>query len=491
VSGAGRRPIDLGTSTRAGSEPQRIGPSMSFRARLTLGLVLGAVVPLTGFGLVLVGAEVARTGAVDPTVFRVGLFVLAVAIIVAVLFAYVLANNLTAPLKAVSRAVERASAGDLSVRVEVAGEDELARLVESHNRLAATLERRNAELGRILLAIGETSPRDGLERLVHQATRSARSAFGMIDARIELGDPSMVPTEEDIPGEARPIRAVLALPDERVGVLLGHLPATRGWDAADQDLLELYASEVAVALRNEELFDQVERQRQQLVELDRAKDEFLRGISHNLQTPLTSIRAYAEQMGSEQPDQRLSIIVEQSDRLYRIVRQLVATSRLESGTLRPAKEVLALAPRVRRAWDALGAAGVDFELDDGAAGWLAIADPDQLDQVLWALLDNAVRYGAGTPIRASVAPRPGDGQLAVTIADTGPGVRREDRDRIFDRYERGAAGASAEGTGLGLYVSRSLCQAMGGDLLLEPPAEGHGAAFTVLLPGEPPATDRA
>lgn len=486
MSDASRRPIEL---PKEQLEPQRIGPAMSFRARLTLGLVAGAVLPLAGFGIVLVATEVARTGELDSTLVRLVVFVLAAAIIVAVLFAYLLANNLTAPLRAVSRAVERARAGDLSVRVEVAGEDELARLVESHNRLASDLERRNSELGRILLAIGETSPKDGLERLVDHATRSARTAFGMIDARIVLGDPTMVPVEEDIPGESRPLRAVLALPDERVGVLVGHLPATRRWDSADQDLLELYASEVAVAIRNMELFDQVERQRTRLIELDAAKDEFLRGISHNLQTPLTSIRAYAEQMGSERPDSRLAIIVEQSDRLYRIVRQLVATSRLESGTLRPAKEVLALAPRLRRAWDALGATAVQFELRDDASGWLAIADPDQLDQVLWALLDNAARYGGGAAIRAHVAPRAEDEQLAVTIVDAGPGVRPGDRERIFERYERGAAGASAEGTGLGLYVSRSLCRAMGGDLVLEPSSADDGAAFTLLLPGEPPATD--
>jgi signal transduction histidine kinase len=479
----------MGLPAQREPEPQRIGPAMSFQARLTIGLVAGAVLPLAVFGLVLVAVEVIRTGQLDSTLVRVVLFILAAAIIVAVLFAYLLANNLTGPLRAVSRAVERTRSGDLSVRVEVAGEDELARLVESHNRLASDLERRNAELGRLLLAIGETSPKDGLERLVAHATRSARTAFGMIDARIELGDPTMVPVEEDIPGESRPIRAVLALPDERVGVLVGHLPATRRWDASDQDLLELYASEVAVAIRNLELFDQVEKQRRRLVELDAAKDEFLRGISHNLQTPLTSIRAYAEQMGSERPDQRLAIIVEQADRLYRIVRQLVATSRLESGTLRPAKEVLALAPRLRRAWDALGATGVPFELRDEAAGWLAIADPDQLDQVLWALLDNAVRYGGGAPVHAHVAPRPDSEQLAVTIADEGAGVRPEDRERIFERYERGAAGASAEGTGLGLYVSRSLTRAMGGELELGSMPGVTGAAFTVLLPAEPPATE--
>jgi signal transduction histidine kinase len=295
-----------------------------------------------------------------------------------------------------------------------------------------------------------------------------------------------VPIEEDIPGESRPVRAVLALPDERLGVLVGHLPATRHWDRADQDLVELYASEVAVAIRNLELFDQVEQQRRRLVDLDAAKDEFLRGISHNLQTPLTSIRAYADQLGSEREDPRLGIIVEQADRLTRIVRQLVSVSRLEAGTLRPATEVLALAPRVRRAWDALGAMHVPFELQDDAAGWLAIADPDQLDQVLWALLDNSARYTGGAAIRATVAPRPEERRLAVTIADDGPGVKLEDRDRIFERYERGAAGAGAEGTGLGLYVSRQLCRAMGGDLVLEAAGAKPGAAFTVLLPGEPP-----
>ena len=68
-------------------------------------------------------------------------------------------------------------------------------------------------------------------------------------------------------------------------------------------------------------------------------------------------------------------------------------------------------------------------------------------------------------------------------------MKPEDRDRLFGRYERGAAGAGAEGTGLGLYVSRELCRAMGGDLVLEPADPGPGAAFTVLLPGEPPEVE--
>jgi len=104
-------------------------------------------------------------------------------------------------------------------------------------------------------------------------------------------------------------------------VLTGHVPATRDWERADQDLLELFASEVGVALRNAELFGRIESQNAQLRELDAAKDEFLRGVSHNLQTPLTSIRAYVEQLRASttdaETDRRLAIVAEQSGRLTR------------------------------------------------------------------------------------------------------------------------------------------------------------------------------
>ncbi|MBI2762158.1 MAG: HAMP domain-containing protein [Chloroflexi bacterium] len=483
-----------------GPGDQRLGLALSFRARLTAGLIAGAVVPLAGFGIVLLAAEITRTGGIHSTLGSLIVFSLAAAVIVGVVFAYALASNLMAPLRAIARSVERVSAGDLSTRVEVAGEDELARLVESHNRLAADLQRRNTELGRILVAIGETSPRDGLDRLIAHATSSARSAFSMIDAVIHIGDPDDVKVEEVIPGESRPIRAILALPDERVGVLIGHLPATRSWDSADQDLLELYAGEVAVAIRNAQLFSQVQDQTHRLEALDAAKDDFLRGISHNLQTPLTSIRAYSEQLQEERPDRRLEVITEQSERLSRMVRQLLTVSRLDAGTLKPRIEIVALGPRVRRAWEALGVDDVPFEVTDDAAGWLALADPDQLDQVLWAILDNAVKYGRGAPVRAHVQPDVVARTLRLTIADSGPGVPQDLQGSVFERYARGTSPDHPEGTGIGLYVARELVLAMEGSLDLDASGAGGaagaaagaggaaeagaGAAFTIALPAE-------
>jgi signal transduction histidine kinase len=470
------------TTSPSDSKPAR-PPRLSFRSRVTLALLFAAIVPLAVFGVVVLAFEVilGRQGA-DQTFAQILFFALAILLAFAIVAAFALATELMAPLRSVVDAVDRVAKGDLSSPMQVAGDDELARLADSHNRLAADLERRNQELGRILAAIDEVSPHDDVEALVERTAADATSAFALIDATVVMGDPSIVEEEEVVPGVSRPLRAVMRAGGEDLGVLIGRLPATRRWEPADQDLLELFASEMAAAIRNAQLFARVEAQNRQLLELDAAKDDFLRGVSHNLQTPLTSIRAYAEQLDAAAPDRRLGIIAEQSERLSRMVRQLLTVTRLESGALKPRSEVLAVGTRVRKAWDGLGVDTVDFDLDDRAAGWLAVADPDQLDQVLWALLDNAVKYGGGTPIRAEVAHDEGSRRVLLTIRDQGPGIADEDRIRLFTRFERGGDAAPDGGSGLGLYVSRELCRAMSGDLVLAPGA--RGAAFTISLPGE-------
>lgn len=465
-------------------EPWRPRLGLPFRVRITLALLVAAVLPLAGFGAIVL--LIGLPGASDETVLRLLLLALAVAIVLAVLVAFALAADLGAPLRRIAAAVERTSAGDLTTPLEIPGEDEIARLAESHNRLAADLERRNQQLARIRAAIERVSIRDGIDFLAGRAALDAREAFGLLDAAVLLEDPSRIPEEEVVPGLSRPVRAELRIGNERIGVLVGRLPATRRWERADQDLLELFAREIAIAIRNAELFARVEAQNEQLRELDAAKDDFLRGVSHNLQTPLARIRAYADQLDRERGDRRLGIIVEQADRLSRMVRQLLTVSRLESGALKPQAEVVALAPRVRRAWEALAVGDVPFSIADRSEGWLAIADPDQLDQVLWALLDNATKHGRGAPVEVEIVRDAEGRRLRLTVADRGPGIADADRARLFSRFARGSE-STEDGTGLGLYVSRELCRAMGGDLVLEPSRPGEtGAAFSIYLPAEPP-----
>src|SRR4029077_7421816 len=117
-----------------------------------------------------------------------------------------------------------------------------------------------------------------------------------------------------------------------------------------------------------------------------------------------------------------------------------------------------LATRARKAWEALGADDVAFDVDDQAGGWLAIADTDQLDQVLWAMFDNAVKYGGRAPIHVAIGRDVDTPRLRFTAAEGGPGVADADRELLFQRFSRGGEPASDGGSGLGLYVSRELCR---------------------------------
>ncbi len=471
-------------------DPEGRGAAPSFRVLLTTGLIVSAALPIAVFGAILI---VARLDKDDRVVAPLLIGAIVAAAFFGLLVAAVAVTGLTAPLRRITTAVERVAAGEPGPPIHVSGDDELARLAESHNRIAADAGRRNRELGALLVAIAGYNPARGVAALKAQAESDACVIYGLIDCNVVLSEPQTVPLEEPIPGDPRPVRADVRSGADTLGVMVGHLPATRVWERADQHLLDLFTSEVGVALRNAELFGQIESQNARLLELDAAKDEFLRGVSHNLQTPLTSIRAYVDQLraASEEAaeDRRLQIVAEQADRLTRLVRQLLTVTRLEAGVLRPEAEVIAMNPRVRRAWEALNA-GAAFELRDEARGWLAVADPDQVDQVLWALLDNAVKYGGRDgKVDVLISADETIDRLHVTIADHGPGVSEADRDRLFTRFSRGAMQASGEGTGLGLYVSRQLLLTMGGELWLEPKRDGLGAAFTLSLPGEPPGDE--
>jgi signal transduction histidine kinase/HAMP domain-containing protein len=460
--------------------------NLSFQARLAILVMVAALVPLLIFGVAIIVTDAVDTDAGA----RLLLFAAAVTFVVVLVGGYVAIRSLTAPLRDIADAVERVGAGDPGGPISVPGDDAFARLAESHNRLAGDIERRDRELGEVLSSVETASPRDGVERFAERAARGAAVSFGLLDARIILGPPDEMALPERVPGMPLTVRAEVRAGTERLGVVEGRLPAMRRWERADQALLDLFAREIGVALRNAQLFAQVEAQYVQLRRLGEAKDDFLRGVSHNLQTPLTTIRAQANQLraesfgaGTADADRRLAIIAEQAGRLTRMVQQLLLVSRLESGPLRPRTDVLALATRVRRAWEAFGASETRMKVTDRSAGWLAIGDADHLDQVLWALLDNAVKYGAG-PIAVDIGVDEERGRLLLTIADHGPGISPEDGARLFRRFTRGPAGRMTDGSGLGLYVSRELMRGMGGDLRLEPPATGQGAAFTLEVPAE-------
>jgi signal transduction histidine kinase len=257
---------------------------------------------------------------------------------------------------------------------------------------------------------------------------------------------------------------------------------------AEIALLSLVGQHAGTAIEHSLLYARLRAQTDELERMTRIQADFLRGVTHDLQTPLTSISALATELGADDSLSPSAIsdlrtIEYQSDRLRRMVGQLLIASRLEAGVFTPQIDVFAVAPLVERTWKALRA-DRPFQLEITGKPHLAVGDQDRAEQVLWALLDNAVKYSPpGSPIVVHIVPR--DGGLAITVRDRGAGMDPETRMRAFDQFYRSADARrlAPDGSGVGLYAARGLVEAMGGSITIES-GLGAGTAVTVVLPAE-------
>jgi signal transduction histidine kinase len=224
------------------------------------------------------------------------------------------------------------------------------------------------------------------------------------------------------------------------------------------------------------------------------KTTFVSNVSHEFKTPLTTLRMYAELLAEDRVTEPaaikryLGVMIRETERLTRLVNNVLDFSRLEQGRrkLNPQPvDVAALAlglfeaqaPRLAEAGLALETAGLDSPA-------VVLTDRDALAQILLNLLDNAIKYAASGK-RLLVTLNRLDGRTRLILEDRGPGIPPEHRGRLFEPFHRvdEAITATQPGTGLGLSISRRLLRDMGGDLIFEP-AAGGGARFILELPDE-------
>jgi PAS domain S-box-containing protein len=246
----------------------------------------------------------------------------------------------------------------------------------------------------------------------------------------------------------------------------------------------------------------LEDERMRLVQAEesiRLRDEFLSIASHELKTPLTALQLQIQgvQKKVAAVDRTLAARLERAarsgQRLADLIEALLDVSRIATGRFDLRRERLDLGFVVRdlveRLRDAAAKEGCALEVTapDGIVG---VWDRVRVEQVLTNLLSNAVRYGAGAPIRISITQQGGDAILQV--GDRGPGIPKQDLARIFGRFERASSMRHYGGLGLGLYVAREIVEAHGGTVSADNPTSG-GALFTVRLPlvaavaAQPPA----
>jgi signal transduction histidine kinase len=278
--------------------------------------------------------------------------------------------------------------------------------------------------------------------------------------------------------------------DEVIGIL--HERANEPGSIDRERLLQIgrLADQVSLVVQAARLRARQEEMLVRLRELDELKSDFVAITSHELRTPLTAVRGFVDalrrrhaELSVEEVQEYLMIIHVQTDRLIRLVEDLLLISRIEAGKLTFMPHPVNTESLLIEARQSLGELGdrVEAVTEPGAPADL-IVDGQRLIQVLTNLLMNAIKFSPPrTPVQLRVGSR-SEGTVTFAVHDEGPGVSPEEREVIFDRFHQTESSAAhSEGAGLGLYIARQLTEAMGGRIALESEL-GHGATFTITIP---------
>ncbi len=232
---------------------------------------------------------------------------------------------------------------------------------------------------------------------------------------------------------------------------------------------------------------------ERLKELDRLKDDFLSTVSHELRTPLTSIRSFSEilfdnpEIEMAERQRFLTVIVKESERLTRLINQILDLAKMEAGRMDWRMEEVDPEGVIREALAATGslfaerAIKLELKLDERLPK--VLVDRDRLMQVILNLLSNAVKFCHQTQGLVVVSAAARDEGLYVSVADNGPGVAAEKRRMIFEKFQQANEALTDRpgGTGLGLAISRQIVEFFGGRIWVES-APGHGAKFSFTIP---------
>jgi signal transduction histidine kinase len=223
-------------------------------------------------------------------------------------------------------------------------------------------------------------------------------------------------------------------------------------------------------------------------------DSFINAVTHELKTPVASIRLYLQTLQTRDLDEEkrrefYRIMLEDSDRLLQTIEQVLQAGSSGSRWRRIARQRVDLAEVTR---ECVVLARTRYHLADAALSYeqhvgqrpIVMGDPDELKAAIWNLIDNAIKYSSGQ-VQVRVALDEMEGQrFAVRVTDQGVGISPAELKRIFRRFYRipAAVAMRAKGSGLGLFIVRSVAKKHGGRAFAESEGQGHGSTFTLLLP---------
>jgi signal transduction histidine kinase/CHASE3 domain sensor protein/ActR/RegA family two-component response regulator len=266
----------------------------------------------------------------------------------------------------------------------------------------------------------------------------------------------------------------------------------RRHDERDVLLAEELGRRAAMAIDNARLFSLAQGERQRAEEANRLKDDFLATVSHELRTPLTAMLGWMKMLRSgrlpvEKHAKALETVDRNAQAQAQLVEDLLDVSRIISGKLRLDTQPVELVDVIQAALEsvrpAADAKDIQLHLELGTVGSRVMGDPGRLQQVVWNLVSNAVKFSPGGS-RVRVLLERGDGAAEVTVVDEGPGIPADFLPHLFERFTQLEGGTTRRhgGLGLGLAIVRHLVELHGGTVRAASDGPGRGATFTVRLP---------
>jgi signal transduction histidine kinase/ActR/RegA family two-component response regulator len=289
----------------------------------------------------------------------------------------------------------------------------------------------------------------------------------------------------------------MLLDGEVVGVLVVWRTKVAPFSERATELLTTFATQAAIAIRNVDLVHALQARSAELEVASRHKSEFLASMSHELRTPLNAVIGFSEVLLermfgdlNDRQEEYLHDIWSSGKHLLELLNEILDLSKVEAGqmTLDPAEFSLqeALGHGLALVRERAARHGIRLGLEVAPGVGLVRADELRIKQVIVNLLSNAVKF---TPDggRVEVRARTEGTEVLVTVADTGTGVAAEDRERIFESFQQGGRRAStAEGTGLGLTLSKRIVELHGGRMWVDSQL-GEGSTFGFAIPAGVPA----
>jgi signal transduction histidine kinase len=305
-------------------------------------------------------------------------------------------------------------------------------------------------------------------------------------------------SDRDYPADDRllalGLRSELVTPLQLGARTIGMLSVSRDRvDAFSEDEVELIAllgRLVATAVQNIRAYEAERRRVEELAQLSQLRADFVSLVSHELRSPMAAVIGAARtlqdrwrMLTAEQRESFLALIGDETARLAELVGDVLDTSRIEAGTFSYRFEEVDLGRVVAEAIETAVLAQQEVPVVASGHGTLPAirGDRTRLRQVLGNLIENAVKYSPeGGEVRVSAAAA--NGEVRIAVRDAGPGIPRDHQSRIFEKFGRvDVPGASKPGTGLGLFIARSIAEAHGGSLDVSSGAE-PGSTFTLTLP---------